>query len=38
LIEGVGLTPDIEVEITEEDIANSLDPQLDAAIDYIEAQ
>jgi len=38
LIEGVGLTPDIEVEITEEDIANGLDPQLDAAIDYIEAQ
>jgi carboxyl-terminal processing protease len=38
LIEGVGLTPDIEVEITEEDIANGLDPQLDAAIEYIEAQ
>jgi carboxyl-terminal processing protease len=38
LIEGMGLTPDIEVEITEEDIANGLDPQLDAAIDNIEAQ
>jgi len=38
LIEGVGLTPDTEVEITEEDIANGLDPQLDAAINYLDAR
>lgn len=30
-----GLTPDIEVELTEEDIENDLDPQLDAAVEYL---
>jgi len=38
LIEGIGLTPDFEVEITEEDILNDRDPQLDFAIEYIESQ
>jgi len=35
-IEGQGLTPDFEVQITEEDIAQGIDPQLQRAIDYIE--
>ena len=35
LIEGIGLTPDIEVEITEDDIIAGNDPQLDAALDYL---
>lgn len=34
-IDGTGLEPDIEVEYTEEDRENELDPQLDAAIDYL---
>lgn len=38
LIEGVGLTPDFEVGITAEDIASGRDPQLERAIEYIEAQ
>jgi len=38
LIEGVGLTPDIEVEITAEDIASGQDPQLESAIEYLQAQ
>ena len=38
LIEGVGLTPDFEVGITAEDIASGRDPQLEFAIEYIEAQ
>jgi carboxyl-terminal processing protease len=38
LIEGVGLTPDIEVEITAEDIASGRDPQLESAINYLQAQ
>lgn len=38
LIEGIGLTPDFEVEITEEDILNDRDPQLDFAIEYIKSQ
>lgn len=38
LIEGVGLTPDFEMEITEEDILNDRDPQLEFAIEYIESQ
>jgi carboxyl-terminal processing protease len=38
LIEGVGLTPDIEVEITQEDIDSGRDPQLESAIEYLEAQ
>jgi len=32
---GVGLTPDIEVERTIEDYENEIDPQLDAAIEYL---
>ena len=38
LIEGVGLTPDFEVETTEEDVLNGRDPQLEFAIEYIESQ
>jgi carboxyl-terminal processing protease len=38
LIEGVGLIPDIEVEITAEDIASGRDPQLERAIEYLQAQ
>ena len=38
LIEGVGITPDYEVEITAEDIASGRDPQLESAIEYIKAQ
>jgi carboxyl-terminal processing protease len=30
-----GLTPDVEVEITEEDVAQDLDPQLDKAIELL---
>ncbi|MBQ6481324.1 MAG: S41 family peptidase [Anaerolineaceae bacterium] len=35
LIHGVGIKPDIEVEYTEEDYKNDIDPQLDAAINYL---
>jgi carboxyl-terminal processing protease len=35
LIHGVGLTPDVAVELTDEDFENELDPQLDAAIELI---
>ncbi len=38
LIEGIGLTPDFAVEITEEDILNDRDPQLEFAIEYIKSQ
>ncbi len=38
LIEGVGLTPDFEVEITDEDVLNGRDPQLEFAIEYIKSQ
>jgi carboxyl-terminal processing protease len=38
LIEGKGITPDIEVEITEEDISSGRDPQLESAIEYLEDQ
>jgi carboxyl-terminal processing protease len=34
-IEGVGLTPDIQVTPSEEDIASNRDPQLYRAIDYL---
>jgi carboxyl-terminal processing protease len=34
-INGIGLTPDIEVPITEEDIAAQRDPQLDKAIELL---
>lgn len=36
LIEGEGLIPDVEVYITDEDLAGGLDPQLELAIDYLE--
>jgi len=36
LIEGQGLIPDVEVYITDEDLASGLDPQLELAIDYLE--
>ena len=36
-IEGVGLTPDVVVDITEEQRAAEEDPQLDAAIAHLEA-
>ena len=36
LIEGLGLTPDFEVPITEEDIALGIDPQLERAIVYLQ--
>ncbi len=35
LIHGVGIVPDIEVDYTEEDFQNGLDPQLDAAIEFL---
>lgn len=35
LINGTGLTPDIEVKLAEEDIDKNLDPQLDKAIEII---
>lgn len=35
LIHGVGIAPDIEVDYTEEDYQNGLDPQLDAAIEFL---
>jgi carboxyl-terminal processing protease len=34
-IEGVGLTPDLEVALTDEDRQQERDPQLDAAVDYL---
>jgi carboxyl-terminal processing protease len=36
LIEGEGLIPDVEVYITDEELASGLDPQLELAIDYLE--
>jgi carboxyl-terminal processing protease len=35
-IHGEGLTPDIEVERTEEDIEADRDPQLQRAIEYLQ--
>jgi carboxyl-terminal processing protease len=35
LIEGEGLAPDIEIALTEEDLAEARDPQLDRAISYL---
>ena len=35
LIAGVGLDPDIEVELTDEDFDNDIDPQLDKALEII---
>ena len=37
LIQDVGLTPDIYVEYTQEDFDNDLDPQLDAAVETLNA-
>jgi len=34
-IDGVGLTPEVIVELTEDDIANDLDPQLDKAVEVL---
>jgi carboxyl-terminal processing protease len=34
-INGVGLTPDIEIKLTEDDFKNKKDPQLDRAIEYL---
>ncbi len=36
LIEGQGLIPDVEVRLTDEDLSEGLDPQLELAIDYLE--
>ncbi len=38
LIEGLGLEPDFEIEVTEEDIQSGRDPQLERAVEYIKAQ
>jgi len=35
MIHGVGIEPDIQVEITEEDYDADRDPQLDRAVDYL---
>jgi carboxyl-terminal processing protease len=35
-INGVGVSPDIEVKLTEEDAANKRDPQLDAAVKFLQ--
>jgi carboxyl-terminal processing protease len=35
-IEGTGLQPDIPVALTDDDIATSIDPQLNRAIDYLQ--
>ena len=35
LIHGVGIDPDIAVEYTQEDYDNGIDPQLDAAIEFL---
>lgn len=37
LIQDTGLTPDVYVEITQEDFDNNLDPQLDAAVQTLNA-
>jgi carboxyl-terminal processing protease len=37
-IDGTGLQPDTIVEFTEEDRASNSDPQLDAAVEYLEQQ
>jgi len=35
-IDGTGLTPDMEIELTMEQFEQDVDPQLDAAIEYLE--
>ena len=37
-INGVGLTPDVEIKLTEEDIKNLKDVQLDKAIEVLKAE
>lgn len=37
-IEGQGLTPDIIIDMTEDDIAQGRDPQLDKAVEYLKSQ
>ena len=37
-IEGQGLTPDIIIDRTEDDIAQGKDPQLDKAVEYLKSQ
>jgi len=37
-IEGQGLTPDMEVVLTQDDIARGMDPQLQSALDYVKKQ
>ena len=37
-IHGIGLTPDVEVQITDEDRTNGIDPQLQKAIDLLNQQ
>ena len=37
-IEGQGIIPDEIVEITEDDIEQGLDPQLERAVEYIQSQ
>jgi carboxyl-terminal processing protease len=37
-IDQVGIAPDIEIKVTEEDIAKKLDPQLDKAIDILKSK
>jgi carboxyl-terminal processing protease len=36
LIDGVGLTPDVEVQRTDEDVLNNRDPQLDRAVQILQ--
>jgi carboxyl-terminal processing protease len=36
-INGQGITPDIAIEMTAEDVEQQLDPQLDAAVEYLQA-
>ena len=38
LIHGVGIHPDIEVDYTQEDYDNEVDPQLDAAVEFLTKQ
>ena len=37
-INEIGITPDVVVEITEEDLANNIDPQLEKAIELLSSQ
>jgi carboxyl-terminal processing protease len=34
-IDGVGVTPDIQIELTPDDVANKADPQLDRAVQFL---